>query len=234
MHVPSEMDSPANADAKPEMLYNPPKAAAPFLSAMPRWSAIAAGIRTAARWCHGAGLMLAVFATAARSASIDTLDVQRSGARYEVHMEVTLSAAPARAFAIFTDYANLPKINPAVRQVEAALAADGATRVSTEVHVCVALYCRNLHQTQLLRAQGDAGRLVADVVPGQSPNPGDLRYGHAEWQFSGAGSRTHLSVQLQIEPAFWVPPMIGPWLIARELRAEAQATSAGIERLAAQ
>ena len=36
----------------------------------------------------------------------------------------------------------------------------------------------------------------------------------------------------EIEPAFWVPPLIGPYLIARELRRQAQVTAESIERLA--
>ena len=36
----------------------------------------------------------------------------------------------------------------------------------------------------------------------------------------------------EIEPAFWVPPLIGPWLIQRALQAETLKSVANLERLA--
>ena len=35
-----------------------------------------------------------------------------------------------------------------------------------------------------------------------------------------------------MEPDFWVPPLIGPWVIKRTMREQAITTSEGIERLA--
>ena len=42
-----------------------------------------------------------------------------------------------------------------------------------------------------------------------------------------------MAFRAEIEPAFWVPPVIGPYLIARELRAQARTTAEAIERLGA-
>jgi len=75
----------------------------------------------------------------------------------------------------------------------------------------------------------DGGDLHAEVLPAQS----DFSYGRADWQFRPAGTSTHLRFSAELEPAFWVPPLLGPWLVERSLREEAERTSAGIERLAA-
>jgi hypothetical protein len=99
------------------------------------------------------------------------------------------------------------------------------------VRVCAAFYCKTLHQTQEMRytPRPDGGDLHAEVLPAQS----DFRYGRADWQFRAAGAGTQLHFIAELEPAFWIPPLIGPWLVERSLSEEAQRTSAGIEHLAA-
>lgn len=70
--------------------------------------------------------------------------------------------------------------------------------------------------------------MYASVLPG-----GDLRSGRARWLFRDAGGRTDLRVTAELQPAFLIPPLIGPWVVKRWLRAETVQSSANIERLAA-
>jgi hypothetical protein len=177
-------------------------------------------------------LMLLGLASTASAAEIQSLEVTRSGARYHVEMEVKLQARSAASYSVFVMPGNLPKINPAVRQVQViAQEADDLARIYTELRVCALLYCKTLHQMQDMRytPRPDGGDLHADVLPAQS----DFSYGRADWQFRPAGATTHLHFSAELEPAFWVPPLVGPWLVERSLREEAERTSAGIERLAA-
>jgi hypothetical protein len=166
----------------------------------------------------------------AHAAQIDRLDVVRDGARYRVDMNVQLAAPAPRAFAVFADPALLPQINPSVLVARSLIEPDAANRLYTEVHLCISVLCHTLHQVQdMARVDApDGGRLTADVLPARS----DLRYGHAEWIFAGEAGATRLQFHLEVEPKFWVPPLIGPWLVGHMLRVEAERTSAGIERLA--
>jgi hypothetical protein len=172
------------------------------------------------------------FPAAAQAAQIDRLDVSKSDDdRYQVTMDVRLDAPAARAYAVFSDPAMLPAINPAVKVARIVGGVSPTFDLYTEVYVCAALFCRTLKQTQKMQLApaSSGGRIVADVQPAVS----DFSYGHAEWVFSGDGPSSALHFTMQVEPAFWVPPVIGPWLIARSLRAEAERTSAGIEKAAA-
>lgn len=180
----------------------------------------------------GLGLISVAFASTTSAAEIQSLQVTRNGARYHVEMEVKLQAPSAASYAMFTAPGNLPKINPAVQKVQIIEhRADEQTRVYTEVRVCALFYCKTLHQMQDMHyaPRPDGGDLHAEVLPGLS----DFRYGRADWQFRSAGAATHLHFSAELEPAFWVPPLIGPWLVERSLHEEAQRTSAGIEKLAA-
>ncbi len=172
------------------------------------------------------GLMAPVHA-----AEIQSLQVTRDGSRYHVEMQVKLQANAAAAYAAFAAPGSLPLINPAVRKVQVLEhSADDHARLYTEVRVCALLYCKTLHQVQDMRyaPRPDGGDLHAEIQPAQS----DFKYGRADWSFRPAGAATQLHFSTEMEPAFWIPPLIGPWLVERSLREEAERTSAGIERLA--
>jgi hypothetical protein len=175
--------------------------------------------------------LLLLAAIPARAATIESLSVVHQGARYSVEMQVRLQTPPAASYAVFAAPASLPKINPAVQRVDVLQrAGDDRARIYTEVRVCALLYCKTLHQTQDMRYQPrpDGGDLTAEVVPEAS----DFSHGHALWQFRpAAGGATELRFQAELEPAFWIPPLIGPLLVERSLRQEAERTSAGIELL---
>jgi hypothetical protein len=175
---------------------------------------------------------LALLAATATASEIQSLNVTRDGPRYRVEMEVTLRAPAAASYAAFATPANLPLINPAVREARLLQPSGGEPpRLYTEVHVCAMLYCKTLRQTQQMHyaPRPDGGELHAEVLPAQS----DFEYGRAEWRFDAAGATTRMHFSAELQPAFWVPPLLGPWLVERSLREEAETTSAGIERLAA-
>jgi hypothetical protein len=176
-------------------------------------------------------ILLLLAAAPVRAATIESLSVAHDGARYRVEMQVRLNTPAAASYAVFADPASLPRVNPAVQTVQVLQrGGDERARIYTEVQVCAMLYCKLLHQTQDMHyaARPDGGDLQADVVPEAS----DFSYGQAQWQFRPAGSATELHFHAELQPAFWIPPVIGPWLVERSLREEAERTSAGIERLA--
>ncbi len=188
---------------------------------------------TTPRACAAWAVVCCLPMVAAHAVDVDTLDVQRDGSRYRVTMDVRLDAEADAAYRIFADPANLPRINPAVRHAEVlAGAATGSTRLLTEVHVCFSFFCRTLRQVQDMRQQPQSpgGWLYADVLPDRS----DLRFGQARWHLQACETpaRTCLRFEATLEPRFWVPLLIGPFLMQRKLRQEAVQTSEGIERLA--
>jgi hypothetical protein len=177
-------------------------------------------------------LAMVCLAAPAHGADIRSLDVTREDDRFRVVMDVQLRAPAPDAFAAFTRYENLPRINPSVRVVERRTPADpDSTRLYTEIEVCVSFLCRTLRQVQDLhtRREADGWHLHAQVVPESSER---LRSGHAHWHFAPCDAGTCLHFEAELQPAFWVPPLIGPWLIAREMRRQATTTAHGIERLA--
>ncbi len=176
-------------------------------------------------------LALAGFATAARAESIDDLTVRSVDHRYLIELHAHLDARAAAAYAVFANLANLPSINTDVRRIEIkGRPGEDAVELYTEIRVCVLIwYCRTMHETQTMTfmRQADGGEVEATVLP-----LGDLRHGRAQWLFRDDGGRTDLHVTAELEPAFSVPPLIGPWVIKRWLRVETERSSVNIEKLA--
>ncbi len=170
---------------------------------------------------------------AALAVEIRSVDVSHDDARYRVSMRVALDAPADATYSVFTDLPRLRLVNPAVRDVKVlGQPSPDTRRVYTELRACVSLYCRRLKQVQDMqfesRAPGGGGKVRAQVIAERS----DFRFGNATWDFRDCGGRTCLDFDAELEPNFWVPPLIGPWLIKRKLQEEAIQTSQGLERLA--
>lgn len=164
----------------------------------------------------------------ALAAQIESLKVTQDGARYRTEMRVLLDVPAAAAYAVLTDYTLLARINPQIRQVEVLSGkAPAPARLRTLVRLCVGLLCKQVEQVQDMM-QPAATELQARVIPEKS----DLAYGVADWRFVPEGGHSRLYFNAEIEPKFWVPPLIGPWLVRRALTHEAITTSTGIEAAA--
>ena len=168
--------------------------------------------------------MLASSAVAAPAVVIERMQVDRQANRYTVDAAVRLAVPRAQAFAAATDYERLPEFNPSIVRSERR---DGA-RLASTIRLCVGFVCRSIEQV-MQYAEHPPEAIEMQVVP----DAGDFRRGRANWRFRAIDrATTHMRFTAELEPAFWVPPLIGPYLIARELRRQARTTAESIERLA--
>lgn len=182
---------------------------------------------------NSAVLLAGLLPLTAQAVSIESLTVTKTDDRYRVTLQARLDASADRAFAVLTRYEALPDISKAVKLVrlEPDAPAD-MQRLYTRMRACFSFFCRTLEQVQDMRssASPNGGSLSATVLPDKS----DLRYGQADWTIDrcATANQTCLSFVAEVEPKFWIPPVIGPWAMERKLREEALETTQGIERLA--
>lgn len=163
-------------------------------------------------------------------ADIDQVTVEHHKKRYTVEMSARMDTTAEKAYSVFTEYERLGEINDAIIKAELIEGApEGQQRIHTQVRVCVIGICRVFDQVQDMQ-KTPPEHLQADVVPELS----NLKYGRANWRIWNQDGRAHLYFLAEVEPGFWVPPLIGPWLIKHKLESEAEQTANGIERLANQ
>jgi hypothetical protein len=175
-------------------------------------------------------IALAGTGTAANAATIDDLTVRKVADDYLIELHAHLAARAAAAYGVFANLANLRALNTDVRRIEITGGrGNDPVQLYTEIRACVLFYCRSIHETQTMRFMREAngGEVYATVLP-----RGDLRFGRAHWLFREAGGQTDLEVTAELQPAFPVPPLIGPWVVKRWLRMETERTSINIEKLA--
>jgi hypothetical protein len=166
----------------------------------------------------GLTLLAAVLPIVVEAAEILHLDVQRKSNSYRVDLEARLAASPATVWAALTDYPRWSELSPTIRESAMLRSnADGSARVYTLLQTCVLIFCGKKEHVQDLRAPARL-ELRADTIPTES----DFRSGWAHWRLSADGNFTLARFEMEVEPAFWMPPVIGPWAIKRSLYRDAE------------
>jgi hypothetical protein len=172
-------------------------------------------------------LALLVFLPAAATAGeVLTSRVTHADGRYDLAITARIDAPSDAVLHAITDYSNLAAINPDIEVSELlGTTPAGASLVRTVIRVCILVFCKQVEQLQQV-TYPDADTIEAVIVPEGS----DFRSGVARWQLA---SPTALTTELRFtetfEPDFWVPPVIGPWLIRRKLVREVAETIMYIE-----
>lgn len=177
---------------------------------------------------RAAALCLVVAAPSAGAGEVLDVAVEQFGTRYVAAIDARFDVPAERLRALLTDYPNLGLINDSIQRSEVLETISPRHHcVRTEARVCVALLCKTIVQVQDVSQLPD-GDILATVRASRS----DFSYGVARWQFQEEAAGTRMRFRSEIEPAFWVPPLIGPWLIRHALQAEALESVANLERLA--
>ncbi len=155
-------------------------------------------------------------------------NVTRDGAEYNLSITARVNAPLAVVYRSITDFNNLGAINPSIRESQVLVSPEaGHHRVRTVIQVCILVFCKRVEQVQDV-VLVDSRTMIATMVPGA----GDFRAGLARWELTEDGVATELHFTEVFEPDFWVPPLIGPWLIKRKLTHEVAETAMHIEAIA--
>jgi hypothetical protein len=151
--------------------------------------------------------------------------VSHDGERYTLSVTARIDAPLETVYREITDFDNLAAINPAIEESRLLAAPRPDTwRVRSVIKVCILVFCKRVVQVQDVTLL-DGHAIEAVIVPAHS----DFRSGHAHWQLTASDATTELVFSNSFVPDFWVPPVIGPWLIKRKLVWEVSETAMYIE-----
>jgi len=177
------------------------------------------------RTCMHLIAALLLLPSAALAGEILASSVNHEGAVYSMSVTARIDAPLDTVYRSITDFDNLAAINPAIEesQLLATPAAD-MRRVRSVIRVCILMFCKRVEQVQDVTLM--EGYAIKAVI---LPQDGDFRSGVAHWQLTASGANTEMLFTNTFEPDFWVPPVIGPWLIKRKLTREVAETAMYIE-----
>lgn len=172
--------------------------------------------------------MLALLCAPAHAATILDTSVTEDDGHYRVAFDVRVDADILRVREVMTDLERSDELSDTV--VEHALLeqrADGSKRVRFTLRSCVLFFCRDLRKTTDVHGENNG-----DVVFVTVPEGSDFSEGRESWHFASEGAATRLSYRADLVPTFFIPPLIGPWLVKMRIRDELETTAERIEILA--
>lgn len=173
-------------------------------------------------------LPLSLAAAHAGAEEIRQLSVEHAANRYSVSFEVMLDAPLENTLPLMVDPANWPRLADIVSASEVVedIAAD-KKKVRITFEGCILFICKTLKKTELMQLL-PGGEITTLALPEES----DFLHASEHWRITGAGRRTRVEYQAELVPDFFVPPLIGPYILKGKLQSLLTQTAHNLEQLA--
>lgn len=142
-----------------------------------------------------------------------SIEVDYVDGRYSVESVVWFDAGVDEMFAVFSNWGLSTEFSNAIveaRDLEPD--AEGRPGFYIRNKGCILFFCKSLVRQGYVESEDDRVlRAYAD------PDVSDFRLSEESWEFAEDNGGTRVRYVLHMEPDFWVPPAIGPYLIKRKL-----------------
>ncbi len=169
----------------------------------------------------------ASFAASAFAYEIATLDVTHDDGHYTVNFSVWLAAPAGHVRALSTDYANLAQLSDLVAESRVLSISGNTTRLKLVLRACLLFLCKSVSRVEDVVAEAN-GDITTRALPEQS----DFRVATERWRILAEGSGTRFVYQAELEPDFFIPPIVGPFIMRRVMESELRESAVRFERLA--
>jgi hypothetical protein len=174
------------------------------------------------------GVCILLTTTLAGAAEIRTFRCDREAARYHVVSDTFIDAPVDAVFGVLIDYEHYDRISSVFKESRyLERNPDGSGVVYTKARGCIAFFCTTVERVERLEVVPGV-EIVATVIPEQS----NARYSRAQWRLEPEGQGTLLHYDLEMEPDFWIPPVIGPPVVRHALKQGGARAAERIEDLA--
>jgi len=171
------------------------------------------------------GFLAPACSQAAVIARLETTHVED---RYTLSFDVLLDAERSKVWQIMTDYEHLPRVSHIIVKSRILKTTDqNRQRVDVTFHACVLIFCKTMKKVVDVQTWPQNDIVVIGV-----PELSDFSYSVERWRVSAEGAKTRLRYNAEMVPDFFIPPVIGPWLVRTFLEREIKATAIKVEELA--
>lgn len=165
-------------------------------------------------WASLTLVVLSLSSFCLKAAELRNIEVERDDNRYTMTSVSWLDVEPKALYAVLENHDLFTRFTSAVvesRNTEAD--AKGRPRFYSRLKGCVILYCKSFIRNGHLELTPHTD-LVAIVDPERS----DFKHSVETWSLTEEGGGTIMEYTFDMEPDFWVPPVIGPFYIKRALK----------------
>jgi hypothetical protein len=158
---------------------------------------------------------------------IQQATIRHQDGMYILKLHVELAAPYSSVHAIVTNYDKLYRISEVL--TETRLLSEPGSKIKKRrmvIQTCILFFCFNTKMVE--HVWETENTIITKIIPEQS----DYKYGKTEWQIIPIDKdRSRIQLYCELEPAFWIPPYIGPFLLKQKMMSEAKKTINRIEIL---
>lgn len=172
--------------------------------------------------------LFAIQMCAAIAADLRDITIERQDGRYHLTSRTYFSATQTQLYKVLTNFDLYPRFSSAFVEGENREADEqGRPQFYTRMEACVLFYCKVFVRYGYLELTPEY-----DIVAIVDPERSNFKYSRERWQLIAEGEGTLMIYDFEMEPGFWVPPIVGPFAIKRTLRSQGAAAINRIEALA--
>jgi len=175
-----------------------------------------------------AGVAACIAAGCAAAADLRFIEVERDDDLYTLRSVSWFSAKPDALYDVLTDYDQFHKFSSAIVESRNLEPDDmGRPEYFTRMEGCVLYWCRSFIRIGYLTLKPQS-----QITAVTDPERSDFRRATERWQLRAENGGTLLIYEFEMVPAFWVPPVIGPYYMKRALKSGGARAVNRIEALA--
>ena len=164
----------------------------------------------------------------AEAANVVETRVSHDDGRYLVKFTVRIDADKASVLRHLTDYAHYTRLSDSITESRIVRTySPTRVRIAVRLDSCMLIFCKVLNIVREVETL-DNGDIVTVADPAES----DFSEARERWRISEDTGATRLTYYAELVPSFYVPPLIGPWLLKSRIRRELRTTVERLERLA--
>ncbi len=160
---------------------------------------------------------------------IQQAQVKHKDGVYILELNVVITAPIEPVHALVTDYDRLHLISEVL--VETSLLSEADAEIKRRrlvTRTCILIFCFTAKMVEDVWETENT--ILTKIIPEQS----DYKFGKTEWYVEKVDAEhSRIKLYCELEPGFWIPPFVGPYLMKQKMMSEAKKTIARIEVLAA-
>ena len=170
---------------------------------------------------------LAAISLPSGAEDIRNLQVTEEHGRYTVSFDAVLNVPVGTARPFMTEPANWPRLSEIITDaVVVEQLGDGGQKVHVSFSACVLFFCKSIRKVEEMRREANG-----DIVTLALPEESDFDYARERWRIDGDHRHTHVSYEAELVPSFYVPPLIGPYILKTKLQTLLTQTAQNLEGL---
>lgn len=151
--------------------------------------------------------------------------VRRDGDHFLVQLKMQIDAPAPEVYRRLTDFEQLHQLSDMIKSSRVLETNGKQQRVEVISEGCVLFFCRKVTQVQTATPLGRGYLQLVD-----DPAAGDFQSGRTLWHIAPGDNGTRVTLSADIEPDFWVPPIIGTAIFKHKLINESTTLINNVER----